>query len=84
MRRAILHYEAADLDTVWSIATVKAHSDMDDACHESMKKTRVESHEVAKKLGQVEECPVHRGEAFIKKWGAEDDKTMTRTAQHDD
>ncbi len=39
LRRAILHYEAAHLDTVRSIATVKAHSDMDDACHESLKKT---------------------------------------------
>jgi hypothetical protein len=81
LRRAILHYE-------------------------------VESHEVAKKLGQVEECPVYRRDppasdsldillvtqfksqadldpnelrqqAFMKKWGAEGNKTMTQTAQHD-
>jgi hypothetical protein len=99
-------------DSVWSITTIKVHSNMDDAYLEGLKRTWVESNEVAKKLGQVEEYHIYRSDlpesgsfnmllvikfknneslapnkarydAFMKEWGAERNKKMTDTAQHD-
>jgi hypothetical protein len=99
-------------DSVWSVTTIKVHSNMDDAYLEGLKKTWVESNEVAKKLGQIEEYHIYRSdlpesgsfnmmlvikfknnealapnkaryEAFMKEWGAERNKKMTDTAQHD-
>jgi hypothetical protein len=73
LRRAILHYGAARF----------ARSLVQPKC-EGLKKTWVESHEVAKKLGQVEECAVYR-----RVLAASDSfdillvKTMSHTAQHD-
>jgi len=49
-------------DTVWSITTIKVHSNMDDAYLEGLKKTWVESNEIAKKLGQIEEYHIYRSE----------------------
>jgi hypothetical protein len=99
-------------DAVWSVTTIKVHSNMDDAYLEGLKKTWVESNEVARKLGQIEEYHIYRSdlpesgsfnmllvikfknneslapnkaryEAFMKEWGAERNKKMTDTAQHD-
>ena len=99
-------------EAVWSITTIKVHSNMGDAYLEGLKKTWVESNEVAKKLGQLEEYHIYqsdmqeagafnlllvikfknneqlapnkaRYEAFMKEWGAERNKKMTDTAQHD-
>jgi hypothetical protein len=99
-------------DSVWSITTIKVHSNMDDAYLEGLKKTWVESNEVARKLGQIEEYHIYRSDlpesgsfnillvikfknneslapnkarydAFMKEWGAERNKKMTDTAQHD-
>ncbi len=49
-------------DSVWSITTIKVHSNMDDAYLEGLKKTWVESNEVAKKLGQLEEYHIYRSD----------------------
>jgi hypothetical protein len=47
-------------DTVWSVTTIKVHSNMDDAYLEGLKSTWVASSEVAKKLGQIEEYHIYR------------------------
>lgn len=49
-------------DAVWSVTTIKVHSNMDDAYLEGLKKTWVESSEISKKLGQIEEYHVYRSE----------------------
>ena len=49
-------------DAVWSITTIKVHSNMQDAYLEGLKKTWVESSEVAKKLGQIEEYHIYRSD----------------------
>jgi len=49
-------------DAVWSITTIKVHSNMDDAYLEGLKKTWVDSNEVAKKLGQIEEYHIYRSD----------------------
>ena len=49
-------------DAVWSISTIKVHSNMDDAYLEGLKKTWVESNDVAKKLGQIEEYHMYRSD----------------------
>ncbi|MDP8984229.1 MAG: hypothetical protein M3N97_04175 [Pseudomonadota bacterium] len=49
-------------DAVWSVTTIKVHSNMDDAYLEGLKKTWVESSEVAKKLGQLEEYHIYRSD----------------------
>jgi len=49
-------------DAVWSVTTVKVHSNMDDAYLEGLKKTWVDSNEVAKKLGQIDEYHIYRSD----------------------
>ncbi len=49
-------------DAVWSITTVKVHSNMDDAYLEGLKRTWVDSSEIAKKLGQIEEYHIYRSD----------------------
>lgn len=49
-------------DAVWSLTTIKVHSNMDDAYLEGLKQTWVASNEVAKKLGQIEEYHVYRSD----------------------
>jgi hypothetical protein len=49
-------------DAVWSITTIKVHSNMADAYLEGLKKTWVDSSEVAKKLGQLEEYHIYRSD----------------------
>jgi hypothetical protein len=49
-------------DTVWSVTTIKVHSNMDDAYLEGLKKTWVETNEIAKKLGQIEEYHIYRSD----------------------
>ena len=41
-------------DAVWTVTTIKVHSNMGDAYLEGLKKTWVASNEIAKKLGQIE------------------------------
>ena len=49
-------------DTVWSVTTVKVHSNMSDAYLEGLKATWVASNEVAIKLGQMEEYHIYRSD----------------------
>jgi hypothetical protein len=49
-------------DSVWTINTIKVHSNMEDAYLEGLKKTWVASNEVAKKLGQIEEYHIYRSD----------------------
>jgi hypothetical protein len=49
-------------DTVWSVTTIKVHSNMDDAYLEGLKSTWVASSEVAKKLGQIEDYHIYRSD----------------------
>ena len=52
----------APSEAVWSITTIKVHSNMGDAYLEGLKKTWVESNEVAKKLGQIEEYHIYQSD----------------------
>jgi len=49
-------------DAVWSVTTIKVHSNMDDAYLEGLKETWVTSSEIAKKLGQLEEYHIYRSD----------------------
>lgn len=49
-------------DAVWSVTTIKVHSNMLDAYLEGLKKTWVASSEVGKKLGQIEEYHIYRSD----------------------
>ena len=49
-------------DAVWSVTTVKVHSNMSDAYLEGLKSTWVASNEVAIKLGQMEEYHIYRSD----------------------
>ena len=49
-------------DAVWSVTTVKVHSNMGDAYLEGLKHTWVASNEVAKKLGQIEDYHIYRSD----------------------
>jgi hypothetical protein len=49
-------------ESVWSVTTIKVHSNMDDAYLEGLKKTWIASNEVAKKLGQIEEYHIYRSD----------------------
>ena len=49
-------------DSVWWVTTIKVHSNMDDAYLEGLKKTWVDSNEIAKKLGQIEEYHIYRSD----------------------
>jgi hypothetical protein len=49
-------------DAVWSVTTIKIHSNMDDAYLEGLKETWVASSEIAKKLGQLEEYHLYRSD----------------------
>jgi hypothetical protein len=49
-------------DSVWSITTIKVHSNMDDAYLEGLRETWVASSEIAKKLGQIEEYHIYRSD----------------------
>jgi hypothetical protein len=46
-------------DAVWSVTTIKVHSNMNEAYLEGLKQTWVASNEVAKKLGQLEEYHIY-------------------------
>jgi hypothetical protein len=47
-------------EAVWSVTTIKVHPNMTDAYLEGLKKTWVESNDVARKLGQIEEYHIYR------------------------
>lgn len=49
-------------DAVWSVTTIKVHSNMSDAYLEGLKKTWIPSTEASKKLGQIEEYHIYRSE----------------------
>ncbi|HVO46242.1 MAG TPA: hypothetical protein VMT29_07885 [Steroidobacteraceae bacterium] len=49
-------------DAVWSVTTIKVHSNMEDAYLEGLKQTWVASNEVAKKLGQIEDYHIYRSD----------------------
>jgi hypothetical protein len=49
-------------DAVWSVTTIRVHSNMDDAYLEGLKETWVASSEIAKKLGQLEEYHIYRSD----------------------
>ncbi len=49
-------------DAVWSVTTVKVHSNMGDAYLEGLKATWVASNEVAIKLGQMVEYHIYRSD----------------------
>jgi len=49
-------------DAVWSVTTVKVHSNMGDAYLEGLKATWVASNEIAIKLGQMEEYHIYRSD----------------------
>ena len=49
-------------DAVWSITTIKVHSNMSDAYLEGLKRTWVASNEVGKKLGQIEDYHIYRSD----------------------
>ena len=49
-------------DAVWSVSTIKVHSNMSDAYLEGIRKTWVASNEVSKKLGQIEEYHIYRSD----------------------
>lgn len=46
-------------DSVWSVTTIKVHSNMEDAYLEGLKRTWVASNEVARKLGQIEDYHIY-------------------------
>jgi len=52
----------SESDAVWTVTTIKVHSNMGDAYLEGLKKTWVESSEIAKKLGQIEEYHIFRSD----------------------
>ena len=47
-------------DAVWSMTTIRMHPNMDDVCLEGLLKTWVQTNDVAKKLGQIEDYKVYR------------------------
>jgi hypothetical protein len=49
-------------EAVWSVTTIKVHSNMDDAYLEGLKQTWVASSDVAKKLGQIEDYHIYRSD----------------------
>ncbi len=49
-------------DAVWSVTTIKVHSNMDGAYLEGLKKTWVASSEIAKKLGHIEDYHIYRSD----------------------
>jgi hypothetical protein len=49
-------------EAVWSVSTIQADPNMDDAYLEGIKKTWVASNEVAKKLGQIESYAIYRSD----------------------
>ena len=49
-------------EAVWSVTTIKVHSNMGDAYLEGLKKTWVPVSEVAKELGQIEDYHIYRSE----------------------
>ncbi len=49
-------------DAVWSVTTIKVHSNMMDSYFEGLKQTWVASNEVAKKLGQIEDYRIYRSD----------------------
>jgi hypothetical protein len=49
-------------ESVWTVTTIKVHSNMGDAYLEGLKKTWITSNEVAKKLGQIEEYHLYRSD----------------------
>ena len=49
-------------DAVYSVTTIKVHSNMEDAYLEGLKQTWVASNEVAKKLGQIEDYHIYRSD----------------------
>jgi hypothetical protein len=49
-------------DAVWTVTTIKVHSNMGDAYLEGLKKTWVASNDVAKKLGQIEDYHIYRSD----------------------
>jgi hypothetical protein len=49
-------------DAVWAVTTIKVHSNMGDAYLEGLKKTWVESSEISKKLGQIEDYHIYRSD----------------------
>jgi hypothetical protein len=49
-------------DAVWSVTTIKVHPNMGDAYLEGLKKTWVESTEIQKKLGHIEEYHIYRSD----------------------
>ena len=49
-------------DSVWSVTTIKVHSNMSDAYLEGLQKTWVASNEVAKKLGQIEDYHIYQSD----------------------
>lgn len=49
-------------DAVWSVSTIKVHSNMSDAYLEGLKKTWAASNDVAIKLGQIEEYHIYRSD----------------------
>ena len=100
-------------DSVWSVTTIKVHSNMDDAYLEGLKKTWVNSTSWPQPPARSRSITAYpsdllkkrqswnmlliikfknnealapnkaRYEAFMKEWGAERNKKMTDTAQHD-
>jgi len=49
-------------DAVWSVTTIKVHSNMSDAYLEGLQKTWVASNDIAKKLGQIEDYHIYRSD----------------------
>jgi hypothetical protein len=49
-------------DAVWSVTTIKVYSNMGDAYLEGLKKTWVDSSEIGKKLGQIEDYHIYRSD----------------------
>ena len=49
-------------DAVWTVTTIKVHSNMGDAYLEGLKKTWVASNEIAKKLGQIEDYHIFQSD----------------------
>ena len=49
-------------EPVWSVTTIKVHPNMGDAYLEGLKSTWVQTNEIAKKLGQVEDYHIYRSD----------------------
>jgi hypothetical protein len=47
-------------DAVWSMTTIRVHPNMDDVYLEGLANTWVQTNEVAKKLGQIEDYEIYR------------------------